>query len=43
MVRREGGGVEEVEVEVEFEVEAWRRTFIRSRGLPIRIPAAPEM
>lgn len=24
-------------------VPAWSRTFMRSRGLPIRMPAAPEI
>lgn len=27
----------------EVSVPVWRRTLIKSRGLPIRIPIAPEM
>lgn len=37
----------EVELELEAELErgvpAWRRTLMRSRGLPIKMPAAPEI
>lgn len=29
--------------DVEADADAWRRTLIRSRGFPIKIPAAPLM